>query len=231
MANIQEQFESFAGQFKDLNGLHPGLWPIAPRLLTALAVLVMVIIGGWAFYWSGQLEDIERGEQEEQKLKDTFKTKVQQSISLEALKEQRKLVLQYVSRMEKQLPSSAEYASLLDDINSAANGRGLNMDLFEPGAVVVKDYYAELPIKIQMAANYHDMGQFIGDIAKLPRIITLNNLVFSISKDPKKPGIILDGIAKTYRYLGPEEIAAQAELAKKNREKGREGAKDKEGQK
>lgn len=219
MANLQEQFENVAGQFQNLNGLHPGLWPIIPRVLSAIAVFLVVIICGWAFYWGGQLEDIERGEIEEQKLKDTYKTKMQQSISLDALKEQRKLVLQYVSRMEKQLPSSAEYASLLDDINSAANGRGLNMDLFEPGAVTVKDYYAELPIKIQMIANYHDMGQFISDIAKLPRIITLNNLVFTLSKDPKKPGVVLDGVAKTYRYLDPEEIAAQAEARKKEKEK------------
>ena len=117
--------------------------------------------------------------------------------------------------MEKQLPSSAEYASLLDDINSAANGRGLSMDNFEPGAVVVKDYYAELPIKIQMVANYHDMGQFIGDIAKLPRIITLNNLVFTASKDPKKPGIIFRWWRRP-TLLDPEEIAAQAEQKKKD---------------
>lgn len=231
MANIQERFEDLAGQFRDLNGLHPGLWPIAPRMLAAFVLLVVVVLVGWGAYWSSQIEDIERGEQEEQKLKDTFKTKTQQSISLDALKEQRKLVLQYVSRMEKQLPSSAEYAALLDDINSAANGRGLNMDLFEPGAVVVKDYYAEIPIKIIMVANYHDMGQFISDIAKLPRIITLNNLNFSASKDPKKPGIILDGFVKTYRYLDPEEIAAQAEQKKKESSKGKEGEKEKEGHK
>lgn len=99
------------------------------------------------------------------------------------------------------------------------------MDLFSPGNVTVKDYYAELPITIQMVANYHDMGQFISDIAKLPRIITLNNLVLSTSKDPKKPGIVLDGVAKTYRYLDPEEIAAQAEQKKKDREKDREAKK------
>jgi len=222
MSKIQEQFESLASQFRNLNGLHPGLWPVAPRVLTAVVVFIGVLVAGWAFYWNGQLEDIDRGEQEEQKLKDTYKNKLQQSISLEALKDQRRLVLQYVSKMEKQLPSSAEYASLLDDINSAANGRGLSMDLFEPGNVTVKDYYAELPIKIQMVANYHDMGQFISDIAKLPRIITLNNLVFSASKDPKKPGIVLDGIAKTYRYLDPEEIAAQADQKKKSKENDKE---------
>ena len=225
MSKVQEQFQDLASQFQNLNGLHPGLWPLAPRVFTAVVVFLLVILGGWAAYWSGQLEDIDRGEQEEQKLKDLYKTKLQQSISLDALKDQRRLVLQYVSKMEKQLPSSAEYASLLDDINSAANGRGLSMDLFSPGNVTVKDYYAELPITIQMVANYHAMGQFISDIAKLPRIITLNNLVLSTSKDPKKPGIVLDGVAKTYRYLDPEEIAAQAEQKKKDREKDREAKK------
>ncbi len=220
MANFKETMESIESQFRDLNGLHPGLWPIAPRMLAAGALLLVVLVAGWFFYWDPQIEEIDRGQQEEQKLKDTYKSKVQQSISLEALKEQKKLVDQYVLRMEKQLPSSAEMGALLDDINSAANGRGLSFDLFKPGAVVVKDYYAELPIDIQMVANYHDLGQFVSDIAKLPRIITLNNLTFSVSKDAKKPGIVLDGIAKTYRYLDPEEVASQQDLKKKEKEKG-----------
>jgi type IV pilus assembly protein PilO len=220
MANFKETIESIESQFRDLNGLHPGLWPIAPRMMAAGALLLLVLIAGWFFYWDPQIEEIDRGQQEEQKLKDTYKSKLQQSISLEALKEQKKLVDQYVLRMEKQLPSSAEMGALLDDINSAANGRGLSFDLFKPGTVVVKDYYAELPIDIQMVANYHDLGQFVSDIAKLPRIITLNNLTFSVSKDLKKPGIVLDGIAKTYRYLDPEEVASQQDLKKKEKEKG-----------
>jgi len=220
MANFKETMESIESQFRDLNGLHPGLWPIAPRMLAAGGLLLAVLIAGWFFYWDPQIEEIDRGQQEEQKLKDTYKSKVQQAISLDALKEQKKLVDQYVLRMEKQLPSSAEMGALLDDINSAANGRGLSFDLFKPGSVVVKDYYAELPIDIQMIANYHDLGQFVSDIAKLPRIITLNNLSFSVSTDAKKPGIVLDGTAKTYRYLDPEEVASQQELKKKEKDKG-----------
>lgn len=218
MSNIKEKFEAIAGQFQDLGGLHPGLWPLVPRILSAIGLCVFVLFVGWWFYWSTQLEEIDLGQQEEQKLKDTFKSKVQQSISLDALKEQRKLVLQYVSRMEKQLPSTAEYAAVLDDINSAANGRGLSMDIFKPAVASIKDYYAELPIEIQMVANYHDMAQFVADIAKLPRIVTLNNLTLTVSKDAKKPGIIMDGVAKTYRYLDPEEIAAQAAERKKSKE-------------
>jgi type IV pilus assembly protein PilO len=220
MANFKETIESIESQFRDLNGLHPGLWPIAPRMMAAGALSLLVLVAGWFFYWDPQIEEIDRGQQEEQKLKDTYKSKLQQSISLDALKEQKKLVDQYVLRMEKQLPSSAEMGALLDDINSAANGRGLSFDLFKPGTVVVKNYYAELPIDIQMIANYNDLGQFVSDIAKLPRIITLNNLTFSVSKDPKKPGIVLDGIAKTYSYLDPDEVATQQDLKKKEKEKG-----------
>lgn len=219
MANLKETFDSIAGQFSDLQGLHPGLWPIAPRILAVIGLFAAVLTLGWLFYWTDQLSALDQGQQEEQKLKETFKTKIQQSISLETLKEQQKLVLQYVSRMEKQLPSTAEYAALLDDINSAANGRGVAMENFEPGVVTVKDYYAELPIKIQMIANYHDMGKFVADVAKLPRIVTLNDLTLSVSKNPKKSGIVLDGEARTYRYLDPEEVSKQAEQRKKDKAK------------
>lgn len=211
MANFKELSDSIEAQFRDLNGVHPGLWPIAPRLLSAIALVFLVIFLGWYFYWSGQLEELDLGQQEEQKLKDSFKQKMQQAISLDALREQRKLVLQYVATMEKQLPSKAEMDSLLSDINQAGSGRGLTFDLFKPGMVVVRDYYAELPIDIKLTGNYHDMGQFVSDIAKLPRIVTLNNLQITAGKDSN---LVLDVVAKTFRYLDPEEISAQASLKK-----------------
>lgn len=218
MANINEKFEAIKAQFSDLNGLHPGLWPIAPRLVAVTLLFAVVVAVGWMFYWNEQLSEIDKGQQEEQKLRDSFKVKMQQSISLDALREQRKLVLQYVSRMEKQLPSTAHIDALLEDLNSAANGRGVAMDLFKPGTISVKDYYAELPIEINVNANYHDMGKFVADVAKLPRIVTLNNLSLEVSKDAKNPGIVLKGIAKTYRYLDPEEIAIHTAETKKAKE-------------
>jgi type IV pilus assembly protein PilO len=211
MQNLKEIGDSVNAQFRDLNGVHPGLWPILPRSLLALASLSFVILIGWYFYWSGQLEDQERRQVEEQKLKETFKQKIQQAISLDALREQRKLVLQYVATMEKQLPSKAEMDALLSDINQSGLGRGLQFELFKPGQVVAKDYYAELPIDLKLTGNYHDMGEFVSDVAKLPRIVTLNNLSLSTDKDAK---LVLDVVAKTFRYLDPEEISAQAELKK-----------------
>ncbi|MDY7539248.1 type 4a pilus biogenesis protein PilO [Undibacterium sp. RTI2.1] len=211
MANFNELSELANSQFRDLNGLHPGLWPFIPRVLLALGLVIFLIFVGWFGYWDGQLEDLDKGQQEEQKLKDAYKQKIQQSISLEALKEQRKLVLQYVAAMEKQLPSKAEMDALVSDINQAAIGKGLQIDVFKPGQPTVKDYYAELPIDIKLLGNYHEMGEFVSDIAKLPRIITLNNLAISTGKDNV---LVLDVVAKTFRYLDPEEVSNQAALKK-----------------
>ncbi|MBI3285341.1 MAG: type 4a pilus biogenesis protein PilO [Burkholderiales bacterium] len=209
--NLKEFGESFGAQFRDLRGLHPGLWPLAPRMASALGVLIVVLFFGWFFYWDGQLEEIDQGRQEEVKLKDEYRKKMQQAINLDALKEQRKLVQQYVATMEKQLPSKAEMDALLSDINQAGLGRGLQFDLFKPGQAVVKDYYAELPIDIKLTGSYHDLGEFVADIAKLPRIVTLNNLAISSGKDV---GLSLDVVAKTFRYLDKDEVLAQASAKK-----------------
>jgi type IV pilus assembly protein PilO len=218
MANFKEFSESIESQFRNLNGLSPWLWPLAPRMLSAFGLFVLVVCLGWFFHWSNQLEELDNGELEEQKIKELYKSKMQQAISLEALKEQRTLVLQYVSRMEKQLPSKAEIDALLGDINSAGVGRGLSFDLFKVGNTVVKDYYAELAIELKLIGNYHDLGQFIGDVAKLSRIVTLNDLKLVTSENPKKPGIVLDVVAKTFRYLDPEEVASQATQKKKDKD-------------
>ncbi|MBC3930906.1 type IV pilus inner membrane component PilO [Undibacterium curvum] len=209
--NVQEAFEDISAQFKDLNGLHPGLWPIAPRMAAACGVLAVVLGLGWFFYWSTQTEEIEARQQEELSLKQQYRDKMQQAINLDALKDQRALVQQYVATMEKQLPSKAEMDALLSDINQAGAGRGLQFDSFKPGVPVIKDYYAELPIDVKLSGNYHDLGEFVSDIAKLPRIVTLNNLSISANKD----GLLtLDVVAKTFRYLDKDEVIAQANLKK-----------------
>ena len=138
-----------------------------------------------------------------------------QAINLEALQAQKVQVDQYVERLQKQLPSKAEMAALLSDINQAGVGRGLQFELFKPGQVVVRDYYAELPIDIKVTGRYHDIGSFAGDMAHLPRIVTLNNMSLSTAKDGT---LILDAVAKTFRYLDPDEAATQRD-ARKEREK------------
>jgi type IV pilus assembly protein PilO len=206
MADLRNLGDSLAAQFRGLNGRHPGLWPLIPRTLCGTGVLLAAIGLGWFLYWTGQLEELALGEQEEVKLKDAYKSKIRQAVNLDALRKQKEEVGEYVASLEKQLPSKAEMDALLSDINQAGVGRGLQFELFRPGQVVVKDYYAELPITIKISGSYHDVGAFAGDIANLPRIVTLNNLNLSTVKDNL---LTLDAVAKTFRYLDKDEVAAQ----------------------
>jgi len=214
--DVKELFADLAAQFEGLQGRHPGLWPLAPRLLCAAGAMAAVLGLGYFFYWSGQFEEQETLAQQETTLREAYKVKMAQAINLDALEAQQQQVNRYVERLEKQLPSKAEMAALLSDINQAGLGRGLQFELFKPGQVVVKDYYAELPIDIKVTGSYHAIGEFAADMAKMPRIVTLNNLALSTEKDGT---LSLDAVAKTFRYLDQDELDAQAK-ARKARKKG-----------
>ena len=224
--DLKDLSHSLQSQFQGLQGRHPGQWPLAPRLLLALGVMAVVIVLGYFAYWSSQFDEQEAGAKQEAKLRAEYTTKIAQAINLEALEAQKLQVDQYVSRLEKQLPSKAEMAALLSDINQAGVGRGLQFELFKPGQVVVRDYYAELPINIKIAGTYHDLGSFAGDMANLPRIVTLNDMALSTSKDGS---LMLEAVVKTFRYLDEEEAEAQR-VARVEREKqDKKGKKGKKG--
>ncbi len=208
---LTEISETLSAQFRDLNGVHPGLWPIVPRMLCAIAAMVVIVILGWYFYWDGQFAELNRGQEEELTLRASYQSKVQQAVNLDGLRKQKVQVEHFVSALEKQLPSKAEMAALLSDINQAGIGRGLQFQLFKPGQAVPKDYYAELPIEVKLVGNYHDMGAFVSDVAHLSRIVTLNNLNIDTNKDG---GLTLEVIAKTFRYLDADEIENQRKATK-----------------
>jgi len=208
-------------QFQDLQGRQPGQWPLAPRLLCAIGVTALVVGLGYYFYWSDQFAAQEAGKRQEEKLREEYKTKMAQAINLEALKAQKAQVDLYVVRLEKQLPNKSEMYALLSDINQSGVGRGLQFELFKPGQEVVRDYYAELPINIKVTGRYHDMGAFAADMANLPRIVTLNNLTLQATKDG---GMGMEAVAKTFRYLDQEELAAQrAAIEADKKAKGKKG--------
>jgi type IV pilus assembly protein PilO len=221
MADLKKIGDAVASQFRGLNGRHPGQWPLIPRLVCGLGALAGVVVLSWFLYLDGQQQELASGEQEEVKLKDEYKLKVQQAINLEGLRKQKTQVGEYVSTLEKQLPSKAEMDALLSDINQAGLGRGLQFELFKPGQVVVKDYYAELPIDIKVTGNYHDVGSFTSDIANLPRIVTLNNMNLATNKDGT---LTLEAVAKTFRYLDKDEVEAQRKAASE-KNKAKKGAK------
>lgn len=205
MAQLQQNLQR---QFTNLDPKDPSLWPALPRYL----LCVFIAVGVAAALWFAKLSDYEQEWETEKAteitLKQDYQKKLLKAVSLDALKKQREQVQQYVIQLEKQLPSKAEMAALLSDINQAGLGRSLQFDLFRPGQIVVRDYYAELPIAVRVTGKYHDMGAFAADIANLSRIVTLNNIsITATAKDSST--LTMDAAARTFRYLDPDEVQAQ----------------------
>ena len=214
--DLNTLFEQAQSQFSGLNPNEPGQWPLLPKLATFLLAIVVVVILGWVALLSGQSDELQAERDKEPQLKSEYQAKVAQAVNLAELRKQRIQVEEYVKQLEKQLPGKADMDALLSDINQAGLGRGLDFELFRPGQVVVKDYYAELPIAIRVTGRFHDIGAFTADIANLSRIVTLHNMVVGsvVAKDAQG-NLYMDATARTYRYLDQTELdAIRAEKAK-----------------
>ena len=200
-------FQSIADDFRFMNPNDPGAWPLIPKITVLVGWLVLLLVGGWYFLWSDQLTDLENKQVEEQSLRQQYLDKKRQAVNLDLYTQQLAEIDRSFGALLKQLPDKSEVEALLIEVNQAGLGRGLQFDLFKPGDEVVKDFYAELPISVKINGAYHDLGAFAADIAKLPRIVTLNN----ISIAPQKDGgaLTMDATTKTFRYLDEAEIAKQ----------------------
>ena len=196
--------------FKGLDPNDPGLWPAAPRVAVFIGLLVATIAAFWWFDWQDQVAALEQRQAEEVQLRESWVAKKRQAVNLEEHRRQLAEIDRQFGALLKQLPNRAEMDSLLSDINQAGLGRGLQFELFKPGADVVKEFYAEMPIDVKVSGVYHDLGEFVADVARMPRIVTLNNVGIEADKDGR---LKLDTKATTYRYLDEEELAQQRQAA------------------
>lgn len=198
----------------DLRRLNPrdiGSWPALPKLGALFILLVVLVFAGYWFDWQNQLDELARERAKEQDLRTAFLDKKKQAVNLEAYRKQLAEIEESFGEMLKQLPNKSEMEALLTDINQAGLGRGLQFELFRPAVAETRsEFYAELPITIKLAGNYHDIGAFASDISQLSRIVTLNDIALSTSK----AGLTLDAVAKTFRYLDDSEVAAQRKAAR-----------------
>jgi len=204
-------FNQIADDFKHTNWKDPGTWTFAPKLLVLIAILVAIPVAGFFGVWQGQIEELEKGLQQEETLKKDYLAKKTQAVNLDLHKQQLREIDTQFGALLKQLPNKSQMDALLVDINQAGLSRGLQFELFKPAASeAVREFYSELPIQVKVVGTYHDMGAFAADVGQLPRIVTLNNVSIDAGKDGN---LTMDVTARTFRYLDEDEVAAQRKAA------------------
>ena len=197
----------------DINNLNMDTladWPMSSKLAALGLLCAAIVTAGWWFDWRGGMETLDTARQKETELRGVFTTKKNQAVNLEAYQKQLADIEQAFGALLKQLPNKQEMDALITDINQAGLGRGLQFELFKPQTETVSEFYAETPINVKVTGGYHDVAAFASDVAKLPRIVTMQG----IAMDPTKDGTLnMDAIVKTYRYLDEEEVAARKRAA------------------
>lgn len=214
-------FKRLTEDFKTLDPKDPGLWPLAPKVLILASIFVGLIAAAWFAGWSGQLDELNAKRQKEIELKNDWLAKKKQAVNLDEYRKQLAEIDRAFGDLLKQLPNKAEMDGMIVDISQAALTRGLKQELFKPGGEAKQEFYASVPISLILTGNYNELASFAEDIAKLPRIVTLNNIKLR-PKDKSGNVLTMDATAMTYRYLDDSEMAAQKKqktAAKKGRRK------------
>ena len=205
MKQLPIDFAEIIDDFRRLNPNDVGTWPLIPRVAAQVGLFVVLLALGWFFVWDASLAELSNQEANEIKLKEEFLDKKRQAVNLDLYTSQLTEIDRSFGALLKQLPNRSEVDALLVEVNQSGLGRGLQFELFKPGAEQLRDFYAELPIAVKITGNYHDIGAFASDVAKLPRIVTLNNLSLAMTKDGS---LSMDAVTRTFRYLDEEEVAA-----------------------
>ena len=193
-------------EFRQLNPKDPGTWPLVPKIVVLAVILILIPVAGFFLDTQGQLDQLEAGRAQEKKLKDDYLNKKRLAVNLDLYKQQLREIDTQFGALLKQLPNKSQMDALLVDINQAGLGRGLQFELFRPAvSETSREFYNELPIQVKVTGTYHDMGAFASDVGQLSRIVTLNE----VSMDAGKDGTLsMDTVARTFRYLDEEEVAA-----------------------
>ena len=198
-------------ELRRLDPKNAGSWPLPIQLVTLLLIVLLVVGGGFWFDWRNQLSELDSLRERETTLRNSFVEKKRQAVNLPIFQAQLKDIEQSFGVLLRQLPNRSEMDALLTDINQAGLGRGLQFELFRPAPQeTFSEFYAELPINIRLSGSYQELGQFAADIARLPRIVTLNEISVSTGRDGQ---LSMEAVAKTFRYLDDNELAQQRKAA------------------
>ncbi|MCC6209132.1 MAG: type 4a pilus biogenesis protein PilO [Gammaproteobacteria bacterium] len=204
-------------------------WPMSVKAVAVVLICIVVLGAGLWLDTRRQLDTLESTRQKEKSLKTDFLGKQEKAANLDAYKAQMEEMRRSFGAMLRQLPSKTEVAELLVDISQTGLQTGLEFELFKPEGERPAEFYAELPITIKVAGTYHEFGQFVSEIAALPRIVTLQDFSIGLmnqksngkaqsgkkvvekkkDKDVAQDMLIMEVTAKTFRYLDEEELLVE----------------------
>jgi type IV pilus assembly protein PilO len=207
---------SLYDDLQSLDTSNPGGWPKHIKLGAVLLLAVAILTIGYWFWIKPKQESLKSLQRTEVDLKNTYAAKYQKAAQLPAYKNQLEEMEVILQSMLRQLPSKNEMSDLIVDVSQTALASGIENELFEPGAETLKGFYAEKPITLRMKGNYHQFGNFVSGVASLPRVVilTMHDISLKPIGEATQGGrLILEGTAKTYRYLDDNEIQSQEEAA------------------
>lgn len=210
--------------FNNIDFKNAGSLPASVKAVLLVAIFIVLLGLGYYFLWSPELVSLDTAKAKEQELRTVFLDKKSQAINLPAYKQQMGEIEKTFGALLKQLPNKSQMDGLLTDVNQAGLGRGLEFELFKPGQETQAEFYAEMPISIKVIGTYHDLGAFATDISKMSRIVTLNDIsIVNNGKDAKPTNsdapLVMEAVAKTYRYLDADEIASKRKSEKASKDK------------
>lgn len=211
---------SFIDEINSLDTSNPGGWPVTIKVASAVLIVILILVGGYFMFVKDMQTNLESLQKNEIDLKNTYSIKYQKAAQLDAYKEQLEEMEIILQSMLRQLPSKNEMSDLIVDVSQTALASGIENELFEPGAEILKDFYAEKPISLKMKGNYHEFGDFVSGVASLPRVVilTMHDISLKPLGDSIQGGrLLLEGTAKTYRYLDEEEVANAEQAAGANK--------------
>ena len=215
---------SFLEELRDLDPRDPGRWPLAVLAgAVGATFLLLTLVLTYLFVWQDERPELQQKENQEVTLRMEFQQKHAQAVNLAVYEQQLKDLQRSFGALLRQLPGKTEVPNLLVDISQTALAAGLQQKLFQPEAEQDKDFYAELPIKMELTGSYHQFGEFVSGIAALPRIVTLHDIEIKPTTGNGNGGapsggyddLTLTLTAKTHRYLDPDEMAAMQTSNKK----------------
>ena len=189
---------SWLDDLRALDMNQPAEWPPWFVVVVSLLACLGLLYGGWQFLIRDQRLSLDYERAQELELRQTFTVKKGMVVNLPAYQAQMIQIKEMLDELVRQLPDSSEVPSLLIDITEAGGRRGLEFVVFDPQEQELGDFYSTLPILMEVKGDYHQLANFISDLAQMPRIVTVGDLEITADEDG---GLTSSLVLKTYSYL------------------------------